>query len=83
MSASRSSHSGGSDSRLPRAGQFLKNRALGTEAFYRVVGKNARGVEVEVVDAPGLLPGARFTFSEEAVLSMDALDSLWDELGRS
>jgi hypothetical protein len=83
MSGPRSSDSGsGSQQDLPAPGQLLKNRALGTDAFYRVVGENSRGVEVEVIEAPGLAPGSRFTFSREHVLAMDRLDSLWDELKR-
>jgi hypothetical protein len=82
MSESRSSNNDGSARALPATGQLLKRRALGTDALYRVVGENSRGVEVEVIDAPGLTPGARYTFSRKDVLAMDAIDSLWDELGR-
>ena len=80
MSESRSSSSSGSDGEQPAAGQLLKHSALGTDAFYRVVGETPRGVEVEVIDAPGLQPGTRFTFSLKDVLAMDQLDSLWDDL---
>jgi hypothetical protein len=82
MSEPGSSNNGGPARELPAVGQLLKHRALGTDAIYRVVGKNSRGVEVEVIDAPGLTPGSRFTFSRTDVLAMDAIDSLWDELGR-
>lgn len=55
---------------LPPLGSLIRQVALGTEATYRVIGENARGVEVEVVDAPGLEPGARFTFTLADVIKM-------------
>jgi hypothetical protein len=60
-------------SREPVEGQLLKRTVLGSEAVYRVLGRNARGVEVEVVRAPGLSAGSRFTFTLEDVLAMDPL----------
>jgi len=54
-------------------GQLVRRRMLGTDATYRVVGQNARGVEVEVVEAPGLTPGDRFTFALEDVAVMRAI----------
>jgi len=59
----------------PTPGQLLKRTVLGSGAVYRVVGANARGVEVEVVDAPGLKPGNRFTFTAEDVEAMETLDA--------
>jgi hypothetical protein len=80
MSEPGSSNNGGPARELPAVGQLLKHRVLGTNAIYRVVGENGRGVEVEVIEAPGLRPGSRFTFSFKDVLAMDRLDSLWDDL---
>jgi hypothetical protein len=80
MSDSCPSDSSGSNGEGPHVGQVLRRRALGTTALYRVIGQNTRGVEVEVVDAPGLKPGTRFTFTLKDVLAMDYLDSLWDDL---
>ena len=55
---------------LPPAGTLIRRIALETEATYRVLGENQRGVQVEVVDAPGLQPGARFTFAVDDVIAM-------------
>ena len=55
-------------------GQLLKRRLLGTDALYRVIGENPRGIEVEVVDVRGLRAGSRFTFSRADVLAMDRVD---------
>ncbi|HEX4008877.1 MAG TPA: hypothetical protein VHX62_02645 [Solirubrobacteraceae bacterium] len=57
----------------PETGQLLKRNLLGSEAIYRVVGENDRGVEVEVVSAPGLQAGVRFTFALDDVLAMHPL----------
>ena len=62
--------------RLPTTGSLIRRRALGTEAVYRVVGQNDRGVEVETVMAPGLAPGARFTLAIEDVIAMRDPDDL-------
>jgi hypothetical protein len=59
----------------PPSGQLLKQEVLGTEAIYRVIATNDRGVEIEVVRAPGLKPGTRFVFALAAVLAMDPLTS--------
>jgi hypothetical protein len=55
---------------VPQSGTLIRRLALGTEAIYRVLGENDRGVEVEVVDAPGLEPGTRFTFTIADVTTM-------------
>ncbi|HEX3974758.1 MAG TPA: hypothetical protein VHW96_00765 [Solirubrobacteraceae bacterium] len=55
-------------------GQLVSRRLLGTEALYRVIGENERGIEVEVVQVEGLRPGSRFTFSLKDVLAMDSVD---------
>jgi hypothetical protein len=51
-------------------GVLIQRSALGTEATYRIVGENDRGVEVEVVEAPGLEPNTRFTFTTADVIQM-------------
>jgi hypothetical protein len=58
---------------VPPSGTLLRRLALGSEAIYRVLGENERGVEVEVVDAPGLQPGSRFTFTVADVVAMTGL----------
>jgi hypothetical protein len=80
MSDVRSGDSSALNGDGPQPGEVLRRKALGTTALYRVVGENERGIEVEVIDAPGLAPGSRFTFSLRDVLAMDRLDSLWDDL---
>ncbi len=61
------------DQPVPEPGQLLRRELLGSEAVYRVVGENDRGVEVEVVDVQGLTAGSRFTFRLEDVFSMERL----------
>ena len=56
-------------------GQVLRRKALGTETLYRVIGENARGVEVEVVSAPGLVPGFRFTIAIDDATAMEAVST--------
>lgn len=58
---------------VPPPGTLIRRLALGIEAIYRVLGENDRGVEVEVVEAPGLEPGARFTFMIADVITMTEL----------
>ncbi len=41
------------------AGRGLRYRALGSESLFRVLSSSESTVEVEVVSAPGLAPGAR------------------------
>lgn len=60
---------------VPEAGQLLRRRVLGSDAVYRVVGENDRGVEVEVIDVPGLDPGSRFTLAKKDAVSMEVLDA--------
>jgi hypothetical protein len=52
-------------------GQIRRNRLLETEAVYRVVSVADDVVEVEVVRAPGLKEGQRFSFTQEAVAAME------------
>jgi hypothetical protein len=58
---------------VPATGTLIRRLVLGSAATYRILGKNKRGIEVEVVDAPGLRPGARFTFTSAAVMEMTDL----------
>ena len=46
---------------------------LGSEAVYRVCGFTGELVQVEVVSAPCLAAGQRFTFVRAAVLSMSVV----------
>jgi hypothetical protein len=46
-----------------RPGRGLRYRALGSESLFRVLGATGPTVEVEVVSAPGLVPGARLHLS--------------------
>jgi hypothetical protein len=63
----------GKDDPVPEPGQLVRRELLGSEAVYRVVGENDRGVEVEVVQVQGLSAGSRFTFRLEEVLGMEML----------
>lgn len=47
-------------------GRLLSRRSLGTEAVYRVVCYTDARVQVEVVEAPRLNPGARLTLTRGA-----------------
>jgi hypothetical protein len=46
-----------------RPGRGLRYRALGSESLFRVLGAAGPTVQVEVVSAPGLAPGARLHLS--------------------
>ena len=59
----------------PPSGTLIRRVALGSEATYRVLSENRRGVEVEVVEAPGRRPGARFTFTIADVIAMTDLSA--------
>jgi hypothetical protein len=61
------------ESPVPQPGQLLRRELLGSEALYRVVGENDRGIEVEVIDVNGLSAGSRFTFRLEDVLRMKVI----------
>jgi hypothetical protein len=52
-------------------GQIRRRRLLESEASYRIVAVADDLVEVEVVEAPGLEPGQRFSFTHDAVAQMD------------
>jgi hypothetical protein len=51
-------------------GEFRRQTGLSTEAVYRVCGCTETVVQVEVVRAPGLDSGQRFTFTRAAVANM-------------
>jgi hypothetical protein len=53
---------------------LLRHRVLAGEAFYRVVDASAGVVVVEVVSAPGLAPGTRLRFTQEAVAQMSLVE---------
>jgi hypothetical protein len=57
---------------------LLRHRALCSEAAYRLLRARGPIVEVEVVSAPGLRPGARFHLTAAAVAEMRsvALDAV-------
>jgi hypothetical protein len=44
---------------------------LGSSAVYRVIAVEGRHVSVEVVHAPGLVPGASFRFQAHVVEGME------------
>lgn len=54
--------------------RLLSHQVLGQDALYRVIAKSGGLVELEVVRAPGLKPGQRVRFTEEAVLQMSVVD---------
>ncbi len=53
---------------------LLHHRALGGDAYYRVVDAGEACVVVEVVSAPGLSRGARLSFTQAAVAAMSLID---------
>ena len=68
------------ETRLPEpeidlaVGQLRCLTRLGSRAVYRVCDWDDRLVNVEVVRAPGLAPGHRFSFTREAVRMMELVD---------
>jgi hypothetical protein len=52
-------------------GQIRRKRLLNSEATYRILGVADDVVEVEVVEAPGLKAGQRFSFTTEVVGAME------------
>ena len=53
------------------AGQVVRHRALGSESTYRVLEPRGSLVELEVVTAPGLQPGAHVQVCTAAVRAME------------
>jgi|GEM_PF-4695609 hypothetical protein len=62
-----------------RIPHLLRHRALEREALYRVVDTTPEYVDVEVVSAPGLTPGVRLRFTQEAAAQMSVVeDTTWE-----
>jgi hypothetical protein len=59
--------------RKERVPHLLRNRVLDGDALYRVVDVNGDCVEVEVVSAPGLVPGVRLHLTQAAVARMSVV----------
>lgn len=55
------------------AGQVLRDRALGSESTYRVLDATDAIVDLEVIAAPGLKPGARIQVCVTAARAMEAI----------
>lgn len=57
-------------------GQVRRRSMLGTHAYYRIVElSEASLVRVEVLAAPGLSVGARFTFTRDAISSCELMSA--------
>jgi hypothetical protein len=57
-----------------RPGQVRRQELLGTVAVYRVVQVDETLSLVEVIEAPGLSAGMRFSFTTQAVGAMELVD---------
>ena len=57
-------------------GLLLRRRALGTDSIYRVRTATGPIVEVEVVEAPGMKPGARIELCIAAARALERLRSI-------
>jgi hypothetical protein len=55
------------------AGQVLRDQALGSESTYRVLDATDSIVDLEVIAAPGLKPGARIQVCVTAARAMEAI----------
>ena len=55
---------------LPSRSRILQQRVLGTVATYRVLHQTRSVVQVEVVDAPGLVAGTRLYMTAAATANM-------------
>ena len=53
---------------------LLRQRMLGSEAVYQVIGEDDGIVTAEVVSAPGLEPGMRVRMLARAAYAMERLD---------
>ena len=54
-------------------GRFVRNRMLGTEALYELLGEQGELVTAEVVQAPGLVPGSRLRLLRSATSAMEQI----------
>lgn len=54
--------------------QLRSQTLLDSEATYRILSVRQNHALVQVVDAPGLAPGLRFSLALEAVAQMDVVD---------
>ncbi len=57
-------------------GLLLRRRALGSDSIYRVRAATGPTVQVEVVEAPGMKPGARIELCVTAARALDRLRSI-------
>jgi hypothetical protein len=55
-------------------GELRRHRALGTTALYRVASADGDLVSMEVVRAPGLLPGTVVRLTTPAVAAMEMVE---------
>jgi hypothetical protein len=60
----------------PTVGQLRRQVMLGTEAVYRICAFRDDLVEVEVVRAPGLETGLKFSFTRDAVGAMEPVSDV-------
>lgn len=61
------------DRRSPAAGERRRQRKLGSEAIFVVLGVEEDTVEVAVESVPGLRPGSVLRLTTDAVRSMEPL----------
>ena len=59
--------------------RVLHRRSLNSESAYRVVSRRGSTVEVEVLNAPGLRPGAHLHITADAARAMQHQDSRTNE----
>ena len=65
------------ESGSPLAGRrFVRQRALGTEAVYELLGESGEVVTARVVSAPGLPPGMQLRLMAAAVRAMERVDAV-------
>ena len=62
-------------------GQMLRRRALGSDSIYRVRGASGPTVEVEVIEAPGMRPGARIELSVAVARALEGLRAISADAG--
>ena len=67
---------------LGRRRRVLHRHSLDSEGAYRVVSKRGSTVEVEVVNAPGLRPGAHLHITADAARAMKHQGSRTNERAR-